>query len=194
MGQSSSSNRHSRDVEFEQPSPYASAIARKKPILVEKIPLNDANGGLRRSIRHDMNAGMAGLENANQHHSSSTASSTQKSSTSTVSSTSGGGGGTRYIPNMKKSKGLTMPRGGAPLHSGQIAAAPSSDTPNSTNGGYTSPDAWGFHINITPTQEVYAANVGGTASSLDPKRRQNQVFKNLQNANTTNMGWTSVPI
>jgi hypothetical protein len=88
---------------------------------------------------------------------------------------------------MKSGKGLTMPRGGAPLHGESHAEA----------NGYTSPDSWGFHINITPTQEVYAANAGGPTTGikgLDPKRRQNPVFQNLQSSNTTNMGWTSVPI
>ena len=194
QGQSSSSNRHrhARDIEFEQPSPYASAIARKTPHLGAAATSSSDKGGLRRArtIRHDVNTGIGGLQQTTKHHSSSTAASTQKSSsTSTVSST--GATTTRYIPHMKTGKGLTMPRGGAPLHSGNV----SSDA--GANGGYGSPDSWGFHINITPTpQEVYAANAGGPSSSglVDPRRHQNQVFKNLQNANTTNMGWTSVPI
>lgn len=175
----------SREIKFEQPSPYASAVVRKTPHLGTTASSN--HGGMRRarSIRHDVNSGVGGFQSSHHHHSSSTASSSQKStSNSTVSSSAG----TRYIPHMKSGKGLTMPRGGAPLHG--------AGSPADSN-GYTSPDSWGFHINITPTQEVYAANAGGQTtgtSGIAPTRRQNQVFKNLQSSNTTNMGWTSVPI
>lgn len=177
MGQSSSSHHKDRqrhDIEFEQPSPYASAVVRKTPNLG-----GTSNGGMRRerSIRHDA-SGVGGFQSNHHYNSSSTTSSSQKSTEM------------RYIPKIPKSgKGLIMPRGGAPLHGGGGGGAPADH--------YTSPDSWGFHINITPTQDVYAANVAGSAlenKGLDPKRRQNQVFQNLQSSNTTNMGWTSVPI
>jgi hypothetical protein len=110
------------------------------------------------------------------------------SSTTSSASTNG----PRYIPNMKSGdKGLVMPRGGAPLHGHN---APQADP---STAGYTSPDSWGFHINITPNQELYASSgvpAGPLSAPSSMEGKRNHVFQNLQNSNKTNMGWTSVPI
>jgi hypothetical protein len=169
MGQSAS-HHHPQQQRYtaEQPSPYASAVVRKT------ADFGNTNGGLKRASGH--------------HSLSSTTSSSNKSSSNSTMSSSHG---TRYIPKMKDGgKGLVMPRGGAPLH---VANAPPADL---ATVGYTSPDSWGFHINITPTQELYAANGVPPGPYAAPRTdgKQNHVFQNLQSSNKTNMGWTSVPI
>jgi hypothetical protein len=132
MGQSASSHQQNQRFATDQQSPYASAVVRKTADFG-----SNASGGLKR---------------ANGHHSLSSTSTTLSSQGGTSTSASA----TRYIPNMKDGgKGLVMPRGGAPMHA-MAGSAPPAD-PSS---GVTSPDSWGFHINITPTQELYAANGG----------------------------------
>ncbi|KAG7346790.1 hypothetical protein IV203_037791 [Nitzschia inconspicua] len=172
MGQSASSHSNHQQHRYgpEQPSPYASAVVRKT------ADFESTNGGLKRA--------------SGQHSLSSTLSSSHRGSSNSTASSSNGA--TRYIPNMKGgSKGLVMPRGGAPLHS--VLNAPPADP---STGGYASPDSWGFHINITPTQELYAANSASQVPCAAPMTdgKRNQVFQNLQSSNKTNMGWTSFPI
>lgn len=191
MGQSASSQQHGR-YPAQEPSPYASAVIRKKPHL--QLESCNPNSGMIRSIPHDTREGLQSLSSASTPKSSS--------NSSTVSSSSDSSGGTlRYIPKMKEGgQGLLMPRGGNHLQHSGIGEG---SGPTDPNPGYASPDSWGFHINITPTQEMYTANSGmvptaGPHSGMYDKdgkqRRLNPVFQNLQNSNKTNMGWTSVPI
>jgi hypothetical protein len=80
-----------------------------------------------------------------------------------------------------------MPRGGTALQG-------DNDPPVDPD---TSPDSWGFHINITPTQELYSASGVSTGPHLPPSAmdgKQNHVFQTLQNSNKTKVGWTNVPI
>lgn len=180
MGQSASSHQQQRFA-TDQQSPYASAVVRKTADFG-----SNASGGLKR---------------ANGHHSlsSTTSSSNKSSSTSTTLSSQGGtsmsASAPRYIPNMKDGgKGLVMPRGGAPMHA---MAGASNALPTDPSSGVTSPDSWGFHINITPTQELYAASGGlptGPYAAPRTDSKRNHVFQNLQKSNKNNMGWTSVPI
>lgn len=175
MGQSASSHQQNQRFATDQQSPYASVVVRKTADFG-----SNASGGLKRANGDD-----------------SLSSSNKSSSTSTTLSSHGGtsmsASATRYIPNMKDGgKGLVMPRGGAPMH-----AMAGSVPPADPSSGVTSPDSWGFHINITPTQELYAANGGlptGPYAAPRTDGKRNHVFQNLQNSNKNNMGWTSVPI
>lgn len=118
----------------------------------------------------------------------------------------------RYIPSMKGSKGVLLPT--RPY--GQFQSTDKQHISGGTNGAEMSPQ-WGWYISTTPpTPELYHNSRGSPATSatrissiieqnndndstsLDANNngqvRENLVFRNLQKANNTPMGWTSIPI
>jgi hypothetical protein len=105
----------------------------------------------------------------------------------------------RYIPNMKKSKGIilpTRPYGGGKDH----------HHPQSPATGEFSPQ-WGWYTAATLTppenmmystnkkRETEASSTGSSSSSVSIIHEDgNSVFHCLQNSKASPIGWTSVPI
>ena len=117
-----------------------------------------------------------------------------------------------------KRTGANAPKRYIPRMGGASINMPSFSHPGGGSPGYVSPE-WGWYINTTPpTPEMYHSQSSfGAASKLTrtdvsgapnfpfatqnsaaktttSKPHHNQVFQNLQNNMTQNMGWTSVPI
>ena len=122
-----------------------------------------------------------------------------------------------------KRPGANDPKRYLPKMGGASINMPSFSHSGGGSPGYVSPE-WGWYINTTPpTPEMYHSQSSFGASSkltrtdasaapnfpfasqtvaaaqtsgksISAKPHHNQVFQNLQNNMTQNMGWTSVPI